>query len=338
MAPLMANRKLHLPLLCLGSALGAAAYLKRRNRVSFKDKVVVITGGSRGLGLAMARELAREGARLHLLARSNDQLQRAAEDLRALGATVDTWPCDIREHGQIESTIHAIGQHSGRIDLLINNAGIILVAPLENLSSTDFDDAMRTHFWGPLHTTRAALPYLRHNQGRIVNIASIGGRLSVPHLAAYSASKFALVGLSDALRNELRAEGIRVTTVCPGLMRTGSHINAEFKGQGEKEFAWFSLGATMPLASISGERAARQILDAARNGQAELTITLQARAAVIAQAIAPNLTGSLMAFASRIMPDAAEGPSRKGRECQSAISPSILTTLGDRASERLNEL
>lgn len=325
-------------LILSGLALVAAKLLPKSRR-SFGGKTAVITGGSRGLGLAIARELAKDGAHLELLARDAEELERAAASLRAKGATVGTWTCDLRDADQIKTTIAAIADQRGRIDLLVNNAGIILVAPLENMRVEDFGDAMLTHFWAPLHTTLAALPHLKRTAGAIVNIASIGGRLSVPHLAPYCASKFALVGLSDSLRSELKKDGICVTTVSPGLMRTGSHINAKFKGQQDLEFTWFSLGATLPLVSIGAERAARQIVAAAQERKAELTITLQARLAVIAQAVAPGLIARMLCLTNSLLPKARWNPKAyKGSECRSPLSPSILTTLGDRASARLNEI
>ena len=128
----------------------------------------------------------------------------------------------------------------------------------------DYQQAMNVHFWGALHCTEAVLPDMRRRQcGRIVNIASIGGLIAVPHLAPYSASKFALVGYSDALRAEVAKDGIRVTTVCPGLMRTGSAINALMKGRHDAEFAWFAALSSMPVVSISANRAARKIVEAA---------------------------------------------------------------------------
>ena len=321
------------------AALAGAAYLfSLRSRRSFQGRVAVITGGSRGLGLAMAFELAREGALLHLLARDAEELERAACLLRAQGASVETWPCDVRGKARVNEVLTAIGQRTGGIDLLINNAGIIVVSPLENLTESDFGDAMNTHFWAPLLVTNAAMPYLKNARGRIVNIASIGGRLAVPHLASYSASKFALVGLSDALRAELAQHGICVTTVSPGLMRTGSHIQAQFKGDPDQEFSWFSLGATLPLISIGAERAARQIIHAARTGRAELTISPQARLAVIAQAVAPGVVASAMKWINRLLPTGDVQELRPGRECHSPVSPSTLTRLGDKASVRLNEL
>ena len=133
----------------------------------------------------------------------------------------------------------------------------------------DFKDAFDIHFWAPFNVT---LPlYLTCRKAviaRIVNIASFGGKVAVPHLAPYCVSKFALIGLSDALRAELFSKHISVTTVAPGLLRTGSHKNAFFKGQHRKEFAWFSLGASNPIVSMDADRAAGQILEAVRSRRA----------------------------------------------------------------------
>src|SRR6185503_4123757 len=121
----------------------------------------------------------------------------------------------------------------------------------------------------------AVLPEMRaRREGRIVNITSIGGKISVPHLLPYSASKFALVGLSEGLRAELAKDGIVVTTICPGLMRTGSPRNATFKGQHRAEYAWFSIGDSLPVTAMSADRAARQILTACKRGEAEVVLSV----------------------------------------------------------------
>src|SRR5204862_4688180 len=134
--------------------------------------------------------------------------------------------------------------------VLINNAGVITVGPFEDFSKADFDEAMAIHFWAALYTLKAALPHMRKaGGGRVVNISSIGGKVGVPHLAAYCASKFALTGFSQSIRAELAKDNIRVTTVAPGLMRTGSHVNAKFKGNHAAEFAWFSVSSGTPLIS-----------------------------------------------------------------------------------------
>jgi NAD(P)-dependent dehydrogenase (short-subunit alcohol dehydrogenase family) len=307
-------------------------------RYTFRDKVVVITGGSRGLGLALAREFAREGARLALLARDQAELARAVADI---GDQAIPWPCDMREPEEIERTISAIARDYGRIDVLVNNAGIILVAPFQATAKEDFKEAIETHFWGPYHATMAALPHLRRNkESRVVNISSIGGRVAVPHLAPYCASKFALSGFSDSIRPELAQEGVQVTSVSPGLMRTGSHVNANFKGDHTKEFAWFSIGAGMPLLSMEASHAARQIVEAARRGRPELTITFPARILVFAQAIAPCGLAHIFRVVNSLLPKATGGEGflqRKGFQSRSALSPSALTALADRAIGRYNE-
>ena len=217
----------------LGAAYLATRLSRARLAISFDNRVVVITGGSRGLGLVIARLLVDEGARVVLLARDIAELERAREDLESRGhGHVMTFRCDVRRRADVRDAVEAVLDRWRAIDVLINDAGIIQVGPLDHMVHEDFENAMATHFWGPLHLILEIAPIMRHRGfGRIVNISSIGGKVAVPHLAPYSASKFALTGLSDAVRAELDPYGIRVTTVAPGLMRTGSPLNAEFKGQ-----------------------------------------------------------------------------------------------------------
>ena len=204
--------------------------LKKR-KFTYRGRVAIITGGSRGLGLLMARRLKEQGARLVLLARNKEELRRAEDELDDGSGTVRAIVCDVTERQHVQHAVEAAFQRFGRIDVLINNAGIIQVGPIEHMTYGDFQLAMNVHFWGALHCTEAVLPHMRrHRSGRIINIASIGGLVAVPHLAPYSASKFALVGYSNAVRAEVAKYGIRVTTVCPGLMRTGSAVNALMKG------------------------------------------------------------------------------------------------------------
>ena len=322
--------------------LAGLLLLRRPVNYSLADKVIVITGGSRGLGLALAREFSRNRAKVALLARDRDELERAAAALRASGAEVTTWTCDVQRDQEVKKTISAIGREYGRIDVLVNNAGIMLVAPLELMVKADFEEAMNVHFWAAYRVTMAALPLLKQSRpSRIVNISSIGGRVAVPHMAPYCASKFAVSGFSDAIRAELARDGVHVTSVSPGLMRTGSHINAEFKGSHAKEFAWFSIGAGMPFLSIDAARAARQIVEAARSGRPELTITLQARALILAQALAPNLFALALQLVNFLLPENPGGDDpgrRKGYHCQSDVSPSRLTQLADAASPQYNEI
>jgi len=305
-----------------------------------KNKTVLITGGSRGLGLVMAREFAREGARLVLCARDEQELQQAQADVEDFGAEVMTVPCDVTDRQAVNEMIAAVNDRFGTIDVLVNNAGVIQVGPLEVMTMEDFERAMQSHFWGPLNTIMAVLPSMRQKKsGRIVNISSIGGKVSVPHLVPYSASKFALVGLSKGLRAELLKDGISVTTVCPGLMRTGSPRNADFKGKHRYEYAWFSISDSMPLLTVSAENAARQVVRACKRGQAELIISVPAKLAATFDALFPEMMSQMLGLANQLLPAAGGVGTQnvKGRQSASACSPSWLTTLSEKAALRNNE-
>src|SRR5947209_304880 len=325
--------------LTVGAALISRG-LRAIRRISFRDRSVLITGGSRGFGLQMARQFGVEGARVLLAARDQAELDRARDDLRDRGVDASTFACDITDRAQAERLVEHIVARYGAIDVLINNAGIIQVGPLDHMQPRDFEEAMAVHFWAPLHTMLAAIPHMRRQgAGRIVNISSIGGKIGVPHLAPYCASKFALTGLSDSLRAELGKDGIYVTTVCPGMMRTGSPFNAWFKGRHRDEFTWFAISDSIPGASISGERAASQIVEACRHGDAELVITLPAKLAVMANAVMPESVALAMSLANRVLPgptDASGDGARSGWQSLSDWAPSRLTTLTERAAERNN--
>jgi short-subunit dehydrogenase len=325
----------------VGALLAARALARRLGGYDLKGKTVLITGGSRGLGLVMAREFACEGAQLAICARDEAELERARADLMKRGARVLAVPCDVTDRVQVNEMVSIVRDHYGQIDVLVNNAGVIQVGPLEVMTLEDYELAMRVHFWGPLYTTLAVLPEMRRRRdGRIVNISSIGGKISVPHLVPYSASKFALVGLSAGLRAELQKDGVVVTTVCPGLMRTGSPRNATFKGQHRAEYAWFSISDALPVTAMKAERAARQIIEACKRGDAEVVLSIQAQLAVKFHALFPGLTADLLGLVNRLLP----GPGgigrkrAKGKDSQSELSPSWLTVLNEQAAERNNEV
>jgi len=208
------------------------------------------------------------------------------------------------------------------------------------MSREDYDRAMKLHFWAPYELISQIVPEMRlWGGGRIINISSIGGKVAMPHFAPYSASKFALTGFSDAIRAELARDNIQVTTVAPGLMRTGSHVNAKFKGNHHAEFAWFSASAGAPLVSINADRAARKILTACRRAQPSLTLTFAARGAIVGNALFPNLTGYLMKIVNRFLPDTAGengSQSRAGSELPRR-TPEWMTRLADRATKLNNE-
>jgi NAD(P)-dependent dehydrogenase (short-subunit alcohol dehydrogenase family) len=322
--------------------LALKRWARRSRALDFAGKSVLILGGSRGLGLEIARQLAAEGASVTLGARDAAELERARLDLEERGCSATTITCDIRDRAQVDAAITRVINEHGVLDVLINDAGIIQVGPIDHMTVSDFEDAMATHFWGPLFAILAALPHMRRGGARrIVNISSIGGKVAVPHLLPYSASKFALTGLSEGLRAELAREGFAVTTVCPGLMRTGSSYNAWFKGQHRREFAWFHISGSMPGLSIDAAAAARQVIEACRHRDPVLIITPAARAAVKMNAAAPVLMARFMAIANRLLPSAADGESdeaKSGWQSVSRLVPSMLTRLSDRAMMANNEL
>src|SRR5438034_3108930 len=314
--------------------------LIRTARYPLREKVVLITGGSRGLGLVLARHICAHGGNVALIARDHEELARAKADLSPRGGEVLTIQCDLLDSEQIQAAVRRVIDRFGKIDILINNAGIIEVGPLEHLMREDFERAIRLHFWAPFELISQIVPEMRiWGGGRIVNISSIGGKVAVPHMASYSASKFALTGFSDAIRAELARDNIHVTTVAPGLMRTGSHVNAKFKGRHDDEFAWFAASAGAPLISMNADRAARKILAACRRGQPSLTLTFAARKIVLGNALFPNLTGYLMKFVNRLLPGTGGeqgNESRAGSEVPRR-TPGWTTKLADRATQKNNE-
>ena len=211
---------------------------------------------------------------------------------------------------------------------------------MEEMRAEDFELSLKTHFWAAYHVTNAVLAGMKDRRaGRIVNVSSFGGKVAVPHLLPYSVGKFALTGYSNGLRAELAEHGIVVTTVCPGLMRTGSHLNAEFKGRNDAENAWFALGNATPGLSISAENAAEQIIDACATGEAEVVLTLPAKLAVAAQTLFPGLVSDVSALVNRyVLPDPGGiGPRRvKGHDSRGTL-PEVVTAMTDRAAARNNE-
>jgi NAD(P)-dependent dehydrogenase (short-subunit alcohol dehydrogenase family) len=326
-----------------GALAGWAALrlLAGARRYDFTGKTVLVTGGSRGLGLALAKHLAAEGARVAICGRDAEALERARSALEAIGGEVFALPVDVADRGAVATLVQQVAARLGPIDVLVNNAGVIEVGPAETMTLRDYEEAMAVNFWGVFHPTMAVLPAMRaRRRGRIVNITSIGGRLGVPHLVPYSASKFAALGFSQGLRAEERRHGVVVTSVVPGLMRTGSPRNATFRGRHRAEYAWFSIADSLPGITIDVEEAARRILEGVRRGDAEVRFPLVTRLAVLAAAAAPNLTASALELTARLLPDApADRRGRRaGRESQSPASPSWLTRLGDAAARRYNQI
>lgn len=337
-------RKLILAMAALGVGYWALKQqaIKNRQWQNFTGRTVLITGGSRGLGLELARVYAAEGAYVILCARDAQELANAAEALRDISDSVEVVVCDVMDRGEIERMVGLIESDFGAVDVLVNNAGIIQAGPAETMSLDDYERAMDTHFWGPLHLIRAVHQRMRERGGgRIVNIASFGGKVPVPHMLPYTASKFALVGLSEGYRSELAADRIYVTTVCPGLMRTGSVGHVEFKGDHSAESHWFLAGASLPGFSADAAHAAQGIVAACKRGDAELIIGLPAKLAAKLYGIAPEEMSRLLTLVARMLP-AAEGASlyqtRKGSDLLPGWVPRWLRYQTARAAVRNNQV
>jgi len=327
------------------AALATTVWRNRRGSYELAGRTVLITGGSRGLGLVLARRAVREGARVAICARDEQELARARQDLLGYGGSegsVLALSRDLTDAADVRSLVAEVEDKLGGIDVLINNAGIIIGGPLENMDTRDFEDAMNTHFWAPFHAMQAVLPGMRRRgEGRIINISSLGGKVAIPHLTAYSASKFALVGLSEGFRTELNQYGIYVTTVCPGLLRTGSAQNADVKGNHEKEYAWFSIADALPGFTMSAEDAARSIWNAARRGDGELVLSLPAKLLAGLHGILPGTTTDLLAWVNRALPASGESDAanerRKGYESETPLTRSFLTKLNRNEAARNNQ-
>jgi NAD(P)-dependent dehydrogenase (short-subunit alcohol dehydrogenase family) len=265
-------------------------------------QVVIITGASSGLGLALAHRFGKAGLKLVLAARNSDDLDRAREELLDAGSVANEddillVACDVSDKHQVSGLIAAALDSFGALDILINNAGVIEVGPAEDQTVEVYEKAMAIDFFGALYATYAALPYmLGRRDGAIINISSIGGKVAVPHLLPYVSAKFALTGFSEGLHAELRRKGIRVTTVCPGLMRTGGEAHAHFVGQVDKEKLWFQTAARTPLISANVHNAAKRIFNAVNSGRAEITITPQAWLAARFAGCAPETAQAISAW------------------------------------------
>jgi short-subunit dehydrogenase len=309
--------------------------------------LALVAGASRGLGLKIAQELGARGFRLALCARNSDALQRAADLLREDGVEVVTQTCDIGDVDAVEAFVERLEQDVGAIEVLCCVAGIIQVGPLANLRRSQIEAAVQTMLWGPVNTALAVAPAMqRRGRGRIALVTSVGGLIAAPHLLPYSTAKFGAVGFGKSLRNELSGTGVTVTTVTPGLMRTGSHLHARFVGHQSQEFAWFAVAASLPLLSINADRAARRIVTATLDGRAIVAPTPLAFLAPRVEALAPRATAALLGFTLRRLPAATpdQDPSEvEGFEAAQLLRPRTrailnrLTVLGRRAAVRLNE-
>ena len=189
--------------------------------MNLENKIAVVTGGTKGIGRAIAESLLKAGAAVFICARDKSELKRALEQLSALGK-VDGEVCDVRSEAQVKMMLKECERVFGGADILINNAGIgIIGKTVEEMSAEEFEQTLQTNLFGVFYCCHHAIPMLkRRGGGYIINISSLAGQNAHPRMAAYNASKFGLNGFTEALMQEVRADRIKVTAICPGSVNT----------------------------------------------------------------------------------------------------------------------
>lgn len=320
----------------------------------------LVAGASRGLGLLISAELVSRGYLVHGCARDRSELDRAERLIaegqvgsRSLGDAPGSFighVCDVTDSEAVTDWVEEVRRQEGGIDVAIHVAGIIQVGPVASTDLGHFRAAIDTMLLGPVHLCLTVLPaMLAAGRGRIGVVSSVGGVVAVPHLLPYSVAKFGAVALSEGLQSELSGTGVTATTIVPGLMRTGGHLHAQFVGDAAKDYAWFAPGASLPILSISGERAARRIVDAVLAGRSQIELTPLTWVGRRVHGVAPGATSRLLGLLARLLPhggpDAPSMSSEAGyvdgaharRDLGSRVV-NTLSVLGDRAARRLNQV
>jgi short-subunit dehydrogenase len=250
-----------------------------------KDKVVVITGASKGIGAELARQLAAKGARLVLAARNDKELEAVAEDCRKLGASAVTVRADVGVERDCQAIVSGAAVAFGGIDVFVNNAGATMWARFEDIEDLSvLERIMHVNYMGAVYCTRHALPYLRKSNGVLVGISSLAGRTGVPTRTGYSASKHAMTGFFDSLRIELADSGVAVTMIYPGFVSTGIRENATGPDGRPIQVSPVKEGQVMRV-----EDCVRRIVRAIEAREREVVMTARGKIGLWLKLLAPSL-------------------------------------------------
>ncbi len=257
--------------------------------MKIKGKTVVITGASSGIGRAAAIEFARRGANVVLAARRTAQLDETAGACRRFGVSATAIGTDVTKRADCVALI----AKAGNVDVLVNNAGFATFDTIESAQAEDFEAMMNTNYLGTVHCTQAVLPQmLTRQRGAIVIVSSIAGLMGYARMGGYCATKFALVGFAEALRDEVMSRGLQVALVCPGTTDTEFFVKAE-RGK--------IPGASRLIITLSPERVARAICDSAEDGRYRRIVPFGAAAFMRLKEFFPRLAHALFRRVSSVM-------------------------------------
>lgn len=254
-----------------------------------KNKVVIITGGSSGIGKAMAEKFGREGSKILITGRNKEELVKATEELRQKGITIQSFQADVSAEEDNRKMAEEAIRHYGTIDVLINNAGISMRALFSEVDIAVVKKVMDINFYGVLYATKYCLPEITKNKGSIVGISSIAGFRGLPGRTGYSASKFALNGFLEVLRTELLKTGVHVLTACPGF--TASNIR---KRSLTKDGSQQGESPRQEEKMMTAEECAEHIYNATAKRKRTLVLTTQGKLAVFLNKWLPGLADKMV--------------------------------------------
>lgn len=257
----------------------------------FNNQVVIVTGASMGIGRELALQLAQQGARVALAARSADILEQVAGECRAAGGQAIVLPTDVTEPAQCQNLVERTVEQFGRIDMLINNAGIAQRSRFDELQDlAQFEKVMQVNFMGCVYCTHWALPHLKASRGRIVTVSSGSGKFPAPPISSYCASKYALDGFFSTLRMELADNSVSVTMIYPTWVATGISTRAV-----DKDGRPLGKIHSREIGAMSVEVCARQILRAAARRRRELVMGFTTKLGLLLHPIFPEMVERIAA-------------------------------------------
>jgi len=251
-----------------------------------RNKWILITGAASGIGRALAIEFAAQGANIIMADIDEEGMKNTAAEVRAKGVKTISIKADVTRPGDLDKLAQTAVEETGGLDILVNNAGIGMVSEMKNTLWEEWEKILAVNLHAPIQLTLRLLPHMiKKGRGHIVNIASMAGLMGIPGMAQYSVTKFGLVGLSEALRTELHSYGIKVTAVCPGIVRTPILQTSRIKGFDEE------MRTPPPGMSISPERAARAIVKGVKRNKAKVITSALPKLIYALKIIAPGLVG-----------------------------------------------